>query len=309
MEALRVLFHSAIFPGLLFSALMGLLMMGVRRKLRARLQGRVGPPLLQPLYDVAKLLCKKTLAPRCHSYTAYVLAPLLSLASACAAATLTPIGPYAPLRFAGDLIVVVVLLTASSLMVAIGGFASGNPYAVLGASRLVSMLLALELPLALVLASVALQTGTLSLAVLTRNPVPLGLLNPPALLAFAVYVMGKLWINPFSVPSAETEILEGPLVEYGGPRLALFELAHAVKTYVLASLLIDIFLPLGSLIGGLAGFAAHVLACLAVIAVFTLVETVVARLRLDQVLKLYAVYSGLLGVLGLLLALVWGGVL
>ncbi len=116
--------------------------------------------------------------------------------------------------------------------------------------------------------------------------------------------MGKLRLNPFSMPEAETEILERLLIEYGGPGLALFELAHAVETYVLASVLVSTAVPPATP----SGLAIHLALCIAVVAVFTLVECIVARLRLDQALKFYAVYSTLLGLAGLILAALWGGI-
>ena len=290
--------------GLFVPIVVGLVLEGVRRKLRARLQGRIGPPILQPLYDVVKLLRKSATAPRCYSYTAYVLAPALSLAGACAASALIPLAGCSALSFEGDLLVVLLALSLSALMTAVGGFASGNPYSALGSSRLVSVLIVLEIPAALIAASVAVQAGTLSL--LRAQQAMVGAYNPLITAALVLYALGKLWVNPFSIPSAETEIMEGPLIEYSGPRLALFKMAHAAETYALASLT-SVFL-LGPALTGVPGIIVQLAACLVVVVVYTLVEVAVARLRLDQALRFYALYSSLLGALALALAVVWGGV-
>jgi len=313
VNLVKLLFEFLIFPGLLYSALLGLLLVGVRRKLKARVQGRVGPPLLQPVYDFLKLLFKESLTPRQASATVYTLAPLVAFAAVLTAVVIIPVGAYTALSFAGDLIVVLYLLALALLMAVVGGSSSGNPYAAISASRSLTMLIVIEIPLAFIVASVALSAGTLSLteiAAYQRLTAPFIVKLLPTAAAFLFYIMAKLHFNPFTIPNAETEILEGFLLEYSGVRLALFELAHAMETYALISLFLNLFAPIPVLAQGLSGFilgvVVHAVTCILLVVVITLIESTVARIRIDQMVKLYGIYVNGLAIVGLILSIVQG---
>ena len=81
LNALLYLGYILIYPGFLFCFFVGLLLCGIDRKLVARMQKRVGPPILQPFYDFFKLLGKETIIPAAANRTVYLLAPLLGLAA------------------------------------------------------------------------------------------------------------------------------------------------------------------------------------------------------------------------------------
>ena len=80
LEALRYLVYVLVFPGFLFCFLTGLLLCGIDRKLVARMQKRVGPPILQPFYDSFKLCGKETIIPAAANRTVFLMAPLVGLA-------------------------------------------------------------------------------------------------------------------------------------------------------------------------------------------------------------------------------------
>ena len=130
MKGNMVLLEFLIFPGLLFTAIAGLLTSWVDRKVTALVQMRVGPPLLQPFYDIRKLFIKETCVPEGGAIGLFLLAPLLGLAAVTLASMIlwrTLLDVEA--TFVGDLIVLIYLLVMPALSVMLGSFASRNPLA------------------------------------------------------------------------------------------------------------------------------------------------------------------------------------
>ena len=127
------------------------------------------------------------------------------------------------------------LLTIPAVVLMLAGSASGSPFGAIGFSREMALMLAYEGPLVLVVAAVALRTGiaqggwvSFSLTEIIAYQQSHGafLFDPvmwPALLAFLAFYPANLGIIPFDIPEAETEVLEGPLLEYSGPALGLFK--------------------------------------------------------------------------------------
>ena len=185
------------------------------------------------------------------------------------AVTLIPIaGVYSPDPQIGNLLVLLYLLAIPGVALMIAGSASGSPYGAIGFSREMALMLAYEGPIVLVVIAVALRTGlaeghfaTFSLAEIVRYQQVHGafILDPvmwPAVAAFAFFYPANLGIVPFDIPEAETEVLEGPLLEYSGPALALFKVMSALKAVVVLSLGVALFMPLP--LTGVAGLAAWV---------------------------------------------------
>ena len=136
MKSSMVLIEFLLFPGLLFTAIAGLLTTWVDRKVTALVQMRVGPPFLQPFYDIRKLMIKETCVPEDGATGLFLLAPLLGLAGVTLASMIlwrTLLDVQA--TFVGDLIVLVYLLVMPALSVMLGSFASRNPLASLGGSH------------------------------------------------------------------------------------------------------------------------------------------------------------------------------
>ena len=124
----------------------------------------------------------------------------------------------------------------------------------------------------------------------------------PALLTFLCFIPANLGILPFDIPEAETEVLEGPLLEYSGPSLGLFKMMSAVKCVVVLGLGIALFLPNGP--EGIAGLAVFALKCV-VLAVFgvTVVRTAMGRMRVDQAFYFFLKWPGALGIASLIIIL------
>ncbi|HIP74694.1 MAG TPA: CO-induced hydrogenase subunit K [Thermococcus paralvinellae] len=253
----------------LYVSFASLLWEGLDRKLVARMQRRVGPPLLQPFYDFLKLMSKESIIPR-HANKFYELAPVLALAVSIALLAYTPMG-FAPL-FAtkGDVIVFIYLLTLIGFIRVLGAISSGSPYARIGAQREMIILVSREVPMMLALFTILWRLNHLgvekpfSLATFYQRNVwsgtPLALIGTFILLfVFLAWLASEIEVGFFDIPEAETEVAEGPMAEYSGRHLALFELSNALKMFVSASLVVAIFLPWDiSAYVGLSGISALV---------------------------------------------------
>ena len=292
----------------------GLLWSWVDRKVTARVQYRVGPPLMQPVYDIAKLLTKETLVPARACGRGFLMAPVVGFAAAAVAATVLW---YANVRpgegLVGDLIVVIYLLTIPAIAGIYGAMASGSPHAAIGASREMKLLLAYELPLVLSALVPVLRMGlnpqygpTFSLGSMVEFQHAAGwtLWSVSGVLAMAVgllCVQAKLTLVPFDLPEAETELMGGAVLEYSGPPLALLRLTRAILVITGPLYLITLFL--GGLSDASSGWAWLALAgkYVVVLVLTTLIRNTNPRLRIDQAVRLF--WFGLAPVAALALVL------
>lgn len=253
--ALYVIVAPFIAAGL--GILYGMALKGVDRRLAARMQGRIGPPLRQPFYDVMKLLEKECIVPENAVRWLFNSAPLIALAASITTLLYLPLGPFPPiLRGQGDLIVVLYLLEIPCLALVAGGFASGSPYATVGSQREMVLMISCELPLATVILSFAwlysrLYPGLKAFSLMTyvQHPIwgsvgPLGLIGAGVLLVVLLALssagLGRL---PFDIAEAGTEISGGMIVEYSGRNLAVLYINDAVRVVVFATLVNALFFP------------------------------------------------------------------
>lgn len=279
-----------IVPGLLFTSVMSLLYAGMYRKVRARMQNRRGPPFIQPLYDFIKLLSKDSITPS-KAGLLFTWAPIIALGTVLIVPMLYPLWG---LSFAGDIIVVIYVLNMSSIMLAVGGFSSGSPFGGVGGSREITQLFAYELPLAIAIVAVAVKTGSFSLAGIAAAQEANGMLFyriPFACIAFLSIIPAKVGLQPFDIPEAEQEILGGPLVEYSGYRLAIFELTHEVKAFVVVSLAAVLFFWKNWWSFIIIGFLLWLL--------FIFIKIISARVRTDQSFVFYWQYMAVLALIDL----------
>lgn len=204
--------------------LIGGLLFGLDRRLTARLQGRLGPPLLQPFYDVLKLLAKEPLA--CNSIQG--IAASLYLATSMLGVLMLALG-Y-------DLLVLLFVLALGTVMLILGGFSVKSPYSQLGSQREVLQMLAYEPLLVLLVVAMYLQTGSFSVGKVFELERPL-LLTMPLFFVTQTLVSGiKLHKSPFDVSAshhAHQELVRGIYTEFSGPMLGLIELAHFYEVVLL----------------------------------------------------------------------------
>lgn len=318
MDILIALLHLLIFPGGICALGFGLWLQAVDRRFEARLQRRVGPPLTQPFLDLLKLCTKEVIIPGVANKTLFLLAPILALAGMMLCAALVPVpGVTQGLPAIGDLLVLFYLLPLSAMALMLAGSASGSPYGGIGFAREMLLMLVYELPLLIVMLTIAIKVGgstgtgaefSLSKIIAYQNihgSFGFTLDFLPALLAFIIFLPATLGVLPFDLAEAESEILEGPLLEYSGVLLAFFKMAAAVKQVVVLSLGVILFFP-GILPGGIIiNLAWFGLKILVFVLILTVVKANFARFKIDQALSFFFKYPTSLALLALLL--VWMG--
>ncbi|MFW3146486.1 MAG: respiratory chain complex I subunit 1 family protein [Thermoplasmatota archaeon] len=338
-ELAEVLIKIGIGIGIILIAIiLSLLLKGVDRKFAAWLQARVGPPIRQPIWDTFKLFQKENVVPERAVPWVFNGAPLLAFVASLVILFYLPLGPV-ELRGAGgleannwlppllggygDLILVIYLMAVPGLMMSIGGFASGSPLATVGAQREMVMMMSYELPLAVVVLSLAWRISTFEgagaafeLRSFFEYPVwdnvgILGIFGIVLLGAvFFLIIPSELSKIPFDAPEAETEIGGGIIAEYSGTNLAMFYLADAVKTVAFTALAVALFFPYNiSPVFGLEGwyaYAADIIFWLIKIEVLyflavTVIRVGAARLKIDKLSWLYLIPLSILSVIGVLL--------
>ena len=260
---------------------------GLMRKLKAAIHSRTGPPIIQPYLDLFKLLGKEDL--RTAGGALYGAAPALALGSILVLAMLVPMGARPPLGFAGDIVVLLYVAAISAVLLMLTAFASASPYASVGSSREMMMLLSVEPVMIVALVVGALKAGTLSTGDIVAWHLEHGPTISMAIAAIAFFLAlqaqaGKL---PFDIAEADQEIMGGPLIEQSGPRLALFRWAAWSKQLVLAVLLVEVFVPWPGTGVFVLDLALTLVKALVVLVLVALVDVVNPRLRIDQAMSYY----------------------
>ena len=318
IEILKYAGYILIFPGFLFCFLAGMLLIGIDRKLVAKMQKRVGPPILQPFYDFFKLCGKETIVPAAASRTTFLMAPFFGLAALVVLQLFIPVYSFSAFTGMADVIVVLYLLLIPALSAMLGGAASGSQYAGVGLSREMVTVISCELPLVLVFLAVGKAVGnafgtglSLSLADISAYQVANGSLITkasmiPAAIAMLMIIPGETGNHPFDAAEAETEICEGLLCEYSGGPLAVYKLTHGIKVYTLTSLFVALFLGgIGTGLVAVDALIVFALSLVVTIITISLVHAVTARLKIEQLFKYYwTVVSGLAAIS---LVLAWFG--
>jgi len=297
-----------LFFGFLLTAIIGLLASWIDRKVTAKVQYRVGPPLLQPLIDIVKLLGKETLIPAGSSKITFLIAPVIGLASVILVSTLLWINNIYPAKsFLGDLIVVLYLLVIPSISIIMGGFASRNPLASLGSSREMKLILSYELPFILAILVTVIKSGfTFRLGEILTFQAQNGAFvrswsGTLALIVAIICMQAKLALVPFDIPEAETEIVGGPLIEYSGSGLAIYRLMKNMLMFTVPFFLIIVF------IGGLRLDGIHLLygglQYIGLVALMTVIRNTNPRVRIDQAIKFFWGPMTIIAIIAIILAL------
>jgi formate hydrogenlyase subunit 4 len=226
---------------------------GVIKRIKAALQARRGPPLLQPYFDIAKLLRKDAVYSRHASFVSRA-APVVYAASILAAALIVPgIWIPAPLAGVGDAIVVVGLFALARFALALAGLDTGSAFGGMGSSRDVAVAALAEPVVILGLFAVAWRAGTTDLSAIGAwlSTHPSVAVSPSQLLAFAavsIAVIAETGRVPVDNPDTHLELTmvhEGMLLEYAGRPLGVLVWATQLKQLVLFSIVISLFAPFG----------------------------------------------------------------
>jgi NADH-quinone oxidoreductase subunit H len=297
-----------VFPGFLFSAVVGLLTTWVDRKVSARVQLRVGPPWYQPFADTFKLLGKEVVVPAGARHTGFLLMPVVGLAAATLASTILWLVNLRPeSSFVGDTIVVLYVMTIPAIALIIGGSASGNPLGALGSAREMKLLFAYELPLVIAVLTTVVKVGSFSFEKILMhqeyNGVMLGSVS--GVLAFVVLIFcaqAKLGLLPFDIAEAETEIAGGTHIEYSGAPLAIVRLNTAIMYLVLPLFIITLFWGGVNFIGW--RILTSVLKYVAIVVIMVLIKNTNPRVRIDQAVRFFWGPMFALSAIAMILAIV-----
>jgi formate hydrogenlyase subunit 4 len=297
---------------LLLLLLVAPLFSGLIKTLKARLQTRRGPGVLQSYRDILKLLRKGMVIPETASWI-FSAAPYVVFTTATLVGLMIPMTTtHAPLSLFGGVLAVIGLLALGRFFLALGGLDTGSSFGGLGSSREMTIAAIAEPAMMLAIFTVALGANSTNLSEMANIAVTQSwrFLAPSQMLAFAalfIVLIAETGRIPVDNPATHLELTmihEAMVLEYSGPYLALIEWGSSIKQLVLMTLLVNTFFPFGLSSGwslrtvgvGLAFFLAKmiVLACLIV-----LVETTNAKLRLFRVPELLMV-AFILGALALI---------
>jgi NADH-quinone oxidoreductase subunit H len=274
-----------VFPGGLFLLTSGLIFEYIDRKLIARFQNRVGPRWFQPLADVIKLLAKEEILPTGVVKSLFIILPIIALTSALTAALYVPLFGFKPVySFSGDLIVTLYLLSMMTLCIGLAGANTEDRFSLIGATRALTQLFSYEAPflLALLGPAIALRTWNIGeINVGATQSMWFILLQPIGFLVALVGLMGKLELPPFDAPEAETEIVAGALTEYSGRGFALFKIGRDVELVVGLTLIASFYL------GGFNSPLDFLWKTMLLLLVTAALQSLFARLRIDQTVGLW----------------------
>jgi formate hydrogenlyase subunit 4 len=294
---------------------------GVIAKVEARLQGRTGPRVLQPYFDLAKLFRKEALAPDGASWV-FLAAPVAAMTCYLTVPLLIPVlTSYGlPLGYMGDILGGGFILSLASFVVAVAALETGSPYAQLGASRAKTFAAITEPVILFVVFTVALVTGTdlpYALAATVRSSAgqitrPAHLLAAAALFMVILYETGRIPVETHSGTNEFGMIEEARPFEHSGPYFALLKWGSAMKQLILYTILLNVFVaPWGLAATAQAGdVGLAIVALLGKAALLGVVVAVIdnsfAKLRLFKITE-FAAGAFLLAVLGVLTLYLGGG--
>jgi len=212
---------------LVLAPVAGGLIAGIDRKITARMQGRVGPPILQPFYDVGKLFEKERVVVT-TAQNFYVLAYLVFIALSGA------------IFFAGgDLLLTVFAFTLAHVFLVLGAYAVHSPYSHIGAERELIQVMAYEPMIILVVVGFYMVTGSFFVDAIAAATVPAIVYLPGVFIGFAAILTIKLRKSPFDISTshhAHQEIVKGITTEFSGSTLAQIEIAHWYENIFLLGL-------------------------------------------------------------------------
>jgi ech hydrogenase subunit B len=234
---------------ILVAPVVGGLVAGIDRKITAHMQGRVGPPILQPFYDVGKLFEKEQAVVN-ETQIFYAICYIIFMIFTGA------------LFFAGgDLLLVIFALTLAQIFLVLGAFAANSPYSYVGAERELLQIMAYEPMVILTAVGMFVATKSFNVSDIASTTIPVVLLIPGIFLGFLYVLTIKLRKSPFDISTshhAHQEIVKGVTTEYSGPSLGLIEITHWYETVFLLGF-VYLFFGFNPLIGVVAVIVIYLL--------------------------------------------------
>jgi formate hydrogenlyase subunit 4 len=276
-------------------------LVGVMRQVRARLEGRAGPGIMQPWRDLRKQFGKERITPRGTSEV-FRVAPLVLVATTLVVAVVAPfVTTDSAINPVNDLFAVVALLALGAVALALAGLDTGTAFGGMGASREMTILALVEPTLLVAIFALSVRVGSTNLGAIVSSTLddPARVISPVSLLAavaLVVVIVAETGRLPVDNPATHLELTmvhEAMVLEYAGPDLALVELASAMRLSVFLGLLANLFLPWGiATTATPLALAVGVLALVVKVGVLGVVlaagEVFLAKLRLFRVPELLA---------------------
>ena len=296
MNAADLLVELLLMP--LVAFVTGLFMVLMMRRVGARLQRRVGPPLLQPLYDIVKLHSKAT---QVSHGLIHEIGIVMAVGGYIAAETLLPVPGMNGIAEKGGLITLLYVMMIPSLGLALGVGQCANPNGSIGISRALTAMLAYDIPFVIVMAGVALQFGTTNLVEMINvqqagGIETWGITQMPLLAIAGLFTLqGMLGKQPFEVYVAPAEIATGPMVEMSGKFLGGLFVMQCFQLYTASVLYVTLFL------GGGENWLFLLLKAFAVLLIPITMAFLFPRYRTDDLVRLMWKWPVMLGLLGLAL--------
>ena len=292
----------------------GMLYGGLRRKITARVQNRVGPPVYQNFLDLMKLQAKETNI--AHGFMGH-MAPMWIIIAAMTVLMFIPVLHndlwFDNLTFKGDLIFILYMLVFGSLGMALGAGQSGNPNSAIGVTRGLSMMVGFEIPFVLSLVAIMVQFHTTSLQDLMQYQQETGrwiiMENPFAFLAALLSSLGMFRYSPFDIVGAPAELASGPVSEFGGKYLGTMMTGGAVFAFIKLVLFVDIFLggagntDLQGIWGTLAGLGELLIKTFLFYMIPVFIGLVSPRFRTEQAIRFFWKWPTFFGIVAIIWAL------
>lgn len=269
-----------------------LLLTYLERKILGRIQMRMGPMrtgfhgMLQPIADALKLVLKEDVLPSVKDRAVFWIAPLVVFVPALIL--------WVTIPFTEDLVVqnlefgilyIIAVSVFSIVGIIMASWGSNNKYALLGGARAVAQLISYELPVILVILAVVMVSETLDMRLIVeaQSSYPFIYVQPLGFLIFLIAGLAELGRTPFDIPTAESEIVGGPFVEYSGMHWSMFFLAEYANTFAIGALTTVLFLGgwSGPLLPGLLWFS---IKTLSVIFFIFWLRATLPRFRIDQLM-------------------------
>ncbi len=280
-------FATLVYPGVIFVVVYSFFLQGIARKLVARMQNRVGPPILQPFYDVIKLVGKENIHFR---YSSQMMWIVLAFVSAFSASLVVPaVLSHNNLLYNGaNLILVAYFLGFSYVAMAFSGIASRSVYGEIGGARGIAQFVSFEIVFLLAVFIPAIKLGSFDLMEIASMGSKMIMELPLFAVAFVLSILPQVNLQPFNIPNAHQEIVAGYATEFSGISYALTEMTHWLKLFALISLFGTLYL------GGIKSFPAFFIYSVLMLFILVLIRTAIARARINTMNKIYMVLAFIL---------------
>jgi NADH-quinone oxidoreductase subunit H len=294
MNVIGLMIELALMP--LAAFVIGLAMVLMMRRIGARLQRRVGPPLLQPLWDIVKLHGKET---QTSHGLIHEIGIVMAIGGFVAAVTLMPLPGMNGLAEQGGLIALLYMMMIPSLGLALGVGQCANPNGSIGISRALTAMLAYDIPMVIVIFGVAFFFGSTNLVQIIDAQqaggfATWGIAEMPLLAIAGLFAMqAMLGKQPFEIYIAPAEIATGPMVEMGGKFLGGLFIMQCFQLYTAGALYTLLFL------GGGENWLTFLIKVFGVVAIPMTIAFLFPRYRTEDVVRLVWKWPAMIGLLGI----------